>query len=124
MASWEPVDIDPIDCDRLAEDDDKWNDDVMNDLERRFEELRRFNENLNESRDKDTREEMLIFIDATRHDIEELVANQTYDKLTTSFNNTRKNLVYRKVADDGALSYIYKRTVIDLGNISERLKPP
>ena len=29
-----------------------------------------------------------------------------------------------KLPDDGALSYIYKRTVIDLGNINERLKAP
>ena len=29
-----------------------------------------------------------------------------------------------KLADDGALTYIYKRTVVDLGNINERLKPP
>ena len=29
-----------------------------------------------------------------------------------------------KLADDGALTYIYKRTVIDLGNINGRLKTP
>ena len=39
-------------------------------------------------------------------------------------------MVYRKVndnfklADDGALTYVYKRMVIDLGNINERLKAP
>ena len=39
------------------------------------------------SHDKDTREETSTFIDATKDDIEELVADH---KLTTSFNNTRK----------------------------------
>ena len=29
-----------------------------------------------------------------------------------------------KLADDGVLTYIYKRTVIDLGNINERIKLP
>ena len=29
-----------------------------------------------------------------------------------------------KLADDGEISYVYKRTVIDLGNINERLKSP
>ena len=29
-----------------------------------------------------------------------------------------------KLADDGELTYVYKRTVIDLGNINERLKAP
>ena len=48
----------------------------MNDLKKRFEELRQYNKNFNESRDMDTREETSIFIDATRHDIEELVADQ------------------------------------------------
>ena len=106
----------------------------MNDLEKRFEELRQFNE----SRDKDTREETAIFIDATRHDIEELVADQIFDKLTILLNNTRKKFGIQKgrptepirkydnfkLADDGALTYIYKKTVIDLGNINERIKPP
>ena len=63
----------------------------------------------------------------------------SYDKLTILFNNTRKKFGIQKgrpiaepirnydnfkLADHGALSYIYKRTVIDLGNINERLKPP
>ena len=29
-----------------------------------------------------------------------------------------------KLADDGTLSYVYRRTVIDLGDINERLMPP
>ena len=29
-----------------------------------------------------------------------------------------------KLSDDGELTYVYKRTVLDLGNINERLKAP
>ena len=110
----------------------------MNDLEGRFEELRRFNKKLNESRDKAIREEVSTYVDVTRHDIEELVADQIYDKLTILLNNTRKKFDIQKgrpinpirkydnfnLTDDGALTYVYKRTVIDLGNINERLKRP
>ena len=75
----------------------------------------------------------------TRHDIEELVANEMYDKLTILLNNTRKRFDIQKgrpildpirnynnfkLADDDTLSYIYRRNVIDLGNINERLIPP
>ena len=74
----------------------------------------------------------------TRRDIEELVANEIYDKLTILLDNTRKKFGIQKgrsiepfrrydnfkLADDGELSYIYKRTVIDLGNINERLMAP
>ena len=87
MALWEPVDINR---DGTGDEEYEWDDDVMNDLEKRFEELRQFNKKFNESRDKDTREETSIFIDATRQDIEELVADKIYDKLTILFNNTRK----------------------------------
>ena len=108
----------------------------MNDLEKRFEELRQFNKKFNKSRDKDTREETSIFIDSTRHDIEELIADQIYDKLAILFSNTRKTFGISKgrsidpirkydnfeLADDGALTYLYKRTVINLDNINERIK--
>ena len=74
----------------------------------------------------------------TRNDIEELVANEIYDKLTILLNNARKKFGiqkvkpidpirgynYFKLADDGELTHVYKRTVIDLGNINERLKAP
>ena len=137
MATWEPEGIDIADRDDI--EDDSWNEDVMDDLQKRYEELRQFNVKYNKSRDKDTREETLIYIDATRNDIEELVANQIYDKLTTMFNNNRKRLGIRKgepalepirkygnfkLADDGALTFVYKRIVIDLSNINERIKPP
>ena len=77
-------------------------------------------------------------MDATRHDTEEFVANQIYDKITILLNDTRKKFDKKKgipidpirnygnfkLADDGALTYVYKRMVIDLGNINERLIPP
>ena len=51
MASFEPVDID---CDGMGEGYDKWDDDVIKDLEIRFNKLREFNETLNESTNEDT----------------------------------------------------------------------
>ena len=137
MATWEPEDIDIADLDDI--EDNSWDEDVMNDLHKRYEELRQFNIKYNKSRDKDTREETSIYIDVTRNDIEELVANQIYDKLTTMLSNNRKRYGIRKgepaldpirkydnfkLADDGALTFVYKRIVIDLGNINERIKPP
>ena len=62
MASWEPVDIDP---DGTGDEEYEWDNDVMSDLEQRFEELRQINKELNASHDKDTREETLGFIDVT-----------------------------------------------------------
>ena len=137
MATWEPEGIDIADRDDI--EDDSWDENAMNDLQKRYEELRQFNIKYNKSRDKTTREETSIYIDSTRNDIEELVANQIYDKLTTMFNNNRKRLDIRKgepvldpirkydnfkLADDGSLTFVYKKIVIDLGNINERLKAP
>ena len=110
----------------------------MKDLVSRFERLRQDIKNLNRSRDEATREEASTFVDATRHNVEELVADQIYDKITILLNNTRKKFNIQKgrpidpirnydnfkLSDDGVLTYIYKRTVIELGNISERLIPP
>ena len=137
MATWEPEGIDIADRDDI--EDDSWDENAMNDLQKRYEELRQFNIKYNKSRDKTTREETSIYIDSTRNDIEELVANQIYDKLTTMFNNNRKRIGIRKgepvldpirkydnfkLADDGSLTFVYKRIVIDLGNINERIKTP
>ena len=135
MDSWEPVDVD---LDGTEDEEYEWNDDVMKNLESRFEELRQYNKKFNDSRYKDVREETSIFIDSTRHDIEELVANEICDKLTVLLNNTRKKFGIQKgrpidplrkydnfkLADDGELAYVYKRTVIDLGNMNDRLKAP
>ena len=69
----------------------------------------------------------------------ELAANQIYDGLTIFFNNDRKRFgiqggepiidpirEYRnfKLTKNGKLSYVYKKTVIDFGNINNRLKAP
>ena len=78
-------------------------------------------------------------MNAFKHGTIELVANRIYDKLTILFNNSRKRLGIHKgepivdpiryydnfkLADDGEITYVYKRTVIYLGNIDEGLKPP
>ena len=124
MARWEPVDIDH---DGLGEEYDKWDDDIVKNLELRFNELREFNKTLNESTDEATINETLIYVDSTRNDIEQLVANQIYDKLTNIFNKGRERLVINngtpieeptirynsfKLADDGSLTFVYKRTVL------------
>ena len=139
MAAWEPDDIDLTDRDGLGDEDDNWDEYVMNDLQKRYEELRQFNIKFYKSCDKATREETSIFIDSTRNDNEELVANQIYDKLTTMFNKARERLGIEngtpieepsirynsfKLADDGSLTFVYKRTVIDLSNINKRIKSP
>ena len=87
MDSWGPVDVD---LDGTEDEEYEWNDDVMKDFESRFEELRQHNKKFNDSCYKDVKEEASIFIDSTRHDIEELVANEIYDKLSILLNNTRK----------------------------------
>ena len=134
MATWEPVDIDIADRDCLGDEDDSWDEYAMNDLQKRYEELRQFNIKYNKSHDKTTREETSILMDSTRNDIEELVANQIYDKLTTMFRLGTENgtpveepsIRYNsfKLADDGSLTFVYKRTVIDLSNFNKRIKSP
>ena len=138
MATWEP-DIDPFDRDEIGEEDYKWDDDVIKDLELRFNKLREFNETLNESTDEATIEMTFKTKDALKRGTIELAANQIYDKLTILFNNDRKRFgihggepiidpvrEYRnfKLTKNGKLSYKYKRTVIDFGNINDRLKAP
>ena len=135
MASWEPVDIDHDD---MGDEDYKWDDDIVKDLELRFNKLRKFNETLNESTDEDTIEMTVKAENALKRDTIELVANQIYDRLTNFFNNDRKRFGIQggepiiepmreyqnfKLTKNGKLSYKYKRTVIDFGNIN-RLKAP
>ena len=136
MASWEPVDTD---YDKIGDEDYKWDDDVIKDLELRFNKLREFNETLNESTNEDTIEITEKAKNALKRDTIELVANQIYDKLTIFFNNDRKRFGIQggepiidpireyqnfKLTKNGKLSYKYKRTVIDFGNINDRLKAP
>ena len=51
--SWEPVDIDPADHDEIGEEDDKWDDGKITEIEAKLEEIRQFNERLETSPDKD-----------------------------------------------------------------------
>ena len=87
----EPVDIDPIDRDEIGEENDVWGDDLMNDLERRFNELKRFNKDL-----KNACHEEYGDIKLERHkmkeDMIELVANRIYDKITKLIDDRRKKL--------------------------------
>ena len=134
MVSFEPVDTD---YDKIGDEDYKWDDDVIKDLELRFNKLREFDETLNESTDEDTIEMTEKTKDALKHDTIELAANQIYDRLTIFFNNDRKRSgiqggkpiidpirEYRnfKLTKNGKLSYVYKKTVIDFGNINNRVK--
>ena len=136
MDSFEPVDID---LDGLGEEYDKWDDDVIKNLEVRFNKVRGFNETLNESTNEDTIEMTEKTKYALKHGTIELVANQIYDRLTIYFNNDRKSFHIKKgepiidptreylnfeLSDGGEITYKYKRTVIDLGNINEGLKAP
>ena len=87
MATWEPVDIDR---DGLGEEYDNWDDDIVKDLELRFNKLREFDETLNGSTDKETIEITEKDKNALKRDTIELVANQTYNRLSIFFNNDRK----------------------------------
>ena len=135
MASWKPVDID---YDEIGEEDYKWDDDVVNDLQERFEGLREFNRTSNRSYDEKVVDKTMTAKETLKHDIIELVANQIYDKLTIYFNDTRKRLGIQKgkpiakpirnydsfiVEDDGEMSFISDDAIIDLGNINGKLKP-
>ena len=94
MVSFEPVDID---YDKIGDEDYKWDDDVIKDLELRFNKLREYDETLNESTDEDNIEMTVKTKDALKHDTIELAANQIYDRLTIFFNNDRKDLEYKEV---------------------------
>ena len=136
MVSFEPVDID---YDKIGDEDYKWNDDVIKDLEVRFNKLREFDETLNESTDEDTIEMTEKTKNAFKRGTIDLAANQIYDRLTIFFDKDRKRFgiqggkpitepirEYRnfKLTKNGKLSYVYKKTVIDFGNINNRLKAP
>ena len=139
MATWEPIDITNFDHDDIEDVYGDWDNDFKNNLEVRFNRLRKFNETLNESTDEDTIEMTEKTKDAFKRGTVELIVNQIYDRLTLSFDNTRKRLGIQKdepivkpirnynnfkLSNDGELTFVDKRTVIDLGNISEGLMTP
>ena len=95
MASFEPVDIDH---DGTGEGYDKWDGDVLKDLEIRFNKLREFDETLNESTDEDTIDMTEKTKNALKHDTIELAANQIHDRLTIFFSITiGRGLTHEKV---------------------------
>ena len=139
MAKWEPIDISQFDRDDIEDLHNDWDDDFKSNLEMRYNKLRGFNATLNEGTDEDTIEMTEKTKNAFKHGTTELIAKQIYDKLTTLFNNSRKRLGIQKgepivdpirnydkfkLADDGELTYISKRKVIDPGNINDRLMSP
>ena len=134
MVSFEPVDID---YDKIGDEDYKWADDVIKDLELRLNKLREFDEILNKSTDEDTLEMTVKTKVALKNDTIELAANQIYDRSTIFFNNDRKRFGIQggitepireyqnvRLTKNGKLSYVYKKTVIGFGNINNRLKAP
>ena len=123
MATWEPIDISQFDRDDIEDVYNEWDDAFKNNLEVRFNKLREFNENLNESTDEDDIEITEKTKNAFKRSTIELIANRIYDRLTTLFNNSRKRLGIHKgepiadpirhyhnfkLADDGALTYVDK----------------
>ena len=110
----------------------------MKDLELRFNKLRQFNSTLSETHDKNLIDITIKTKKALNIDTIELIANEIYDKLTKFFfNDRRKRLGIKggkpiidpirdyskfKLKTDGTLSYKYKKTVINLGNIDKGLK--
>ena len=139
MATWKRIDVTHFDHDDIEDVYGDWDNDFKNNLEVRFNRLRKFNETLNESTDEDTIEMTEKTKDAFKRGTIELIVNQIYDRLTLSFDNTRKRLGIQKcepivkpirnydnfkLSDDGELTFVDKRTVIDLGNINEGLMTP
>ena len=86
-----------IDYNKIGDEDYKWDDDVIKDLELRFNKLREFDETLNESTDEDTIEMTEKTKDALKRDTIELVANQIYDRLTIFSTMIEKDLEYKEV---------------------------
>ena len=135
MASCEPVDIDPTDRDKTGEENDEWGDDLMNDLERRFNELKQFNARLETSSDTD----IMLEKNKLKEGTIELVSNQIYDKIAMLINKRRersgikggakivepiRNYDSFNLDDNGNLTFLRKDEVIDLSNINEDLDSP
>ena len=98
MALREPESVD-VDTYGTGDEEYEWSDDLMKDLEIRFNKLRQFNRTLYGSHDDDLIDITTKNSNVLKHDtIIYLIANQIYDKLTISFNDTRKRLGIKKVS--------------------------
>ena len=86
-----------IDRDGTGDEDYEWGDDLMTELEKRFEELRHFNKTLDESREETITNMTTSTKNALKEATTEFVANQIYDKLTILLNDTRKKLGIKQV---------------------------
>ena len=127
MVTWEPIDISQSDRDDTEDVYDEWDNDFKSNLEIRFNRLRVLDETLNESTDEDNIEMTEKAKNKFKRGTIKLVANKIYDRLINLFNKNGKRIINYdnfKLADDGELTYVDKRTVIDLGNIDEGLKSP
>ena len=139
MALWEPVDIDPTDRDGIGEEDDKWDDGNITEMEAKLEELRQFSARLEESSGKGLKNDIMLEKDMVKKDSIELISNQMYDKITKLFNDRRKRLGvkggvkivepirssdYLKLDDNGNLTFKYENDVKILGNINKCLYSP
>ena len=102
----------------------------MDDLERRFNELRRFNKNL-ENASHEEYGNITLERNEMKEDTIELVANQIYDRITKLINDRRKRLGIKGGAniekpirncdnfdldDHDNLTFIFKNKVINFGN--------
>ena len=128
MASSEPVDVDATDGDGIREEDDKWDDGKITEIEAKLEERRHFNSRLETSPYKDVGN-ITLEKRKVKDDMIELVANQVYDKITKLFNERRKVKPIRNYDsfdkdDNGNLTFASKNEVIGLGNINEGLDSP
>ena len=75
MASWEPIDISQYDRDDIEDVYSEWDGDFKSNLEIRFNELRKFDETLNESTDEDATEMTEKAKDAFKRGTIELTAD-------------------------------------------------
>ena len=106
----------------------------MDELERKFEELRRFNATLGAYSDKNVEYDITIDKLRLKKDVIELIVNEMYDKMTKLFNERRGRLGIKggdnieepirnyhsfDLYDNGKLTFVHKNEVIGLGNINE-----
>ena len=96
MATWEPVDVDTIDRDGIREEDGKWDDGKITEIEAKLEELRHFNARLENSPDKDVGNITLEKRKVKEDTIELVAKNQIDHKITKLFNEKRKKIGYKR----------------------------